>query len=116
MVSLRDKSGESLFSVPVATVEARSRRRRLAANPYYFQVRAADRWWYLAGYGQGKYRRAGTRELQARYGLRELVPRPAGMSPDDYTRITTNPVKHQVLWAVCWVQTLNVAAARADAG
>lgn len=115
-VSLRDRSGRSLFSLPVATVEARPRRRRLSPDPYYFQVRAADRWWYLAGYGQTKYRRASTRELQARYGLRVLVPRPANLSLDEYTRITTNPVKHQVLWAVCWVQTLNLAGARAGAG
>lgn len=115
-VSLRDKSGRPLFSVPVATVEARPRRRRLTAHPYYFQVNAADRWWYLAGYGQTKYKRASTRELQERYDLRALVPRPADMSTDEYTRITTNPTKHQVLWASCWVQTLNLAKARAGAG
>jgi hypothetical protein len=111
-VSLRDKSGRSLFSVPVATVEARPRPRRLSAYPYYFQVRAADRSWYLAGYGQTKYRRASTRELQERYRLRALVPRPDDMSPNEYTRMTTNPAKHQVLWAICWVQTLNLANAR----
>jgi hypothetical protein len=115
-VSLRDKSGTSLFSVPISTVKARPRRRRLSAYPYYFQVRAADRWWYFAGYGQTKYKRASTRNLQERYALRALVPRPASMSQDDYARITTNPVKHQVLWAICWVQTLNLAATRAGAG
>lgn len=111
-VSLRDKSGGSLFSVPAATVEARPRPRRLSAYPYYFQVRAADRWWYLAGYGQTKHKRASTRELQERYGLRALVPRPDDMSPNEYTRITTNPAKHQVLWAICWVQTLNLGGGR----
>jgi hypothetical protein len=116
LVSLRGKSGGPLFSVPVATVEARRRPRRLSAYPYYFQVRAADRWWYLAGYGQIKYRRASTRELQERYRLRVLVPRPANMDVDEYTRITTNPAKHQVLWAICWVQTLNIAGARAGDG
>jgi hypothetical protein len=115
-VSLRDKSGRSLFSVPVATVEARPRRRRLSAYPYYFQIHAADRWWYLAGYGQTKFRRRSTRELQERYGLRALVPQPANMSQDDYRRIATNPAKHQVLWAICWVQTLNLASGRAGAG
>ena len=116
LVSLRDKSGRRLFSVPAATVEARPRQRRLSANPYYFQIRAADRWWYLAGYGQTKHRRASTRALQERYGLRALVPRPETMSLGDYTRITANPAKHQVLWAICWVQALNLAAAGAGAG
>lgn len=116
LASLRDKSGRSLFSVPGTTVEARPHRRRLSAYPYYFQVRAADRWWHLGGYGQTRYRRASTRQLQEHYELRAVVPRPAKMSPDDYTRATANPMKHQVLWAMFWVQTLNSAATPTDAG
>ncbi|HEY2656268.1 MAG TPA: hypothetical protein VGI55_10800 [Solirubrobacteraceae bacterium] len=115
-VSLRDRSGRSLFSAPATTVEARPRRRRLSAYPCYFQVRAADRWWYLGGYGHTKYTRASTRELQEHYGLRTLVPRPARMGPDDYARVTGNPLKHQMLWAMFWVQTLNSAVGRAGSG
>lgn len=115
LVSLRNKSGDSLFSVPVATVEARPHRRRLSLYQCYFQVRAADRWWHLCAYGQTKYKRASTRALEERYGLRALVPRPPNMSMDDYGRITRNPAKHQVLWAACWVTALDFASARASA-
>ncbi len=107
-VSLRDRSGSSLFSVPAATVEAR-RQRRLSTHEMYFQVRAAEEWWYLCGYGLTEYKRGATRELQERYGLCTLVPRPPRMSVDDYDRITRHAARHQVLWAIFWVQTLNAA-------
>lgn len=83
---------------------------------YFFQVRAAGRWWYLTGYGQTKYKRASTRELEERYRLCTLVPRPPRMSPDDYARITSHAAKHQVLWAIFWVQALRAAAKHADLG
>ena len=110
LLSLRDRSGSSLFSVPAATVEAH-RQRRLSMHPMYFQIRAAEEWWYLCGYGVTKYKRGATRELQERYGLCTLVPRPPRMSVDDYERITRNAARHQVLWAIFWVETLNSAGA-----
>jgi hypothetical protein len=56
------------------------------------------------------------RHGQEHFGLLAVVPRPAKMSADEYTRATANPARHQVLWATFWVQTLNLAVARADAG
>jgi hypothetical protein len=108
-VSLRDAEDSLLFAVPAASVEARPRR-RLAVHQTFFEVHAEDRWWNLVAWVPTKYQRRSTRELVERSHAREVVPRLPGMSEESYHRIISNPVRHQMLWAVWWVATLSMAA------
>jgi hypothetical protein len=106
LLSLWDAAGTSLFAVPVGSVQARPQPRRLAVHQYFFQVRAAERWWYLAGAVPTKYARRSTRELVQRYGIPDRVPMASGMSGETYLRLTSNPTTHQVLWVGCWLAVL----------
>jgi hypothetical protein len=108
-VSLRNAEDSLLFNVPATSVEARQRR-RLAVYQTFFEVRAEDRWWNLVAWVPTKYQRRSTRELVERAHPRQLVPRLPGMSEESYHRIISNPVRHQMLWAVWWVATLSMAA------
>jgi hypothetical protein len=109
-LSLHDVAGQSLFSVPVESVEAR-RQRRVAVNQIFFRVRAGERWWYLAPHAPNKYERRSTRDFVEHSNARELAPRPNGMSEATYLRLTKNPTRHQEVWVRCWLEALNRAGA-----
>jgi hypothetical protein len=112
LLSLRDADGAPLFAVPAAGTEARPHRRRLAVHQVFFKVLAGERWWYLVAHAPNNYQRRSTRELVERYQLRELAPQPLGMDEAFYLRSTNNPTMHQMVWAACWLQAVNIAAQR----
>jgi hypothetical protein len=115
-LSLWDRKGERLFAVPAETIRGRAlRRRSVELHPNGFELDAAGRRWYLVAHvTPAKSQRQPTRALVQRYGARELVPRPAGMSEETYRRLTKNLLLHQGLWGVYWVNTLDAIAARAQ--
>jgi hypothetical protein len=107
-LSLRDAKGRQLFAAPAETVQARPARRRFyETSTPGIEVHANDRWWFLVPHVVPiKYQRRSTRELVAHYHAREQVPRPGGLSEEDYLRLVKNPRTHQVLWGGCWLETL----------
>jgi hypothetical protein len=107
-LTLRDRDGEPLFAVPAAGVEARpARRRSTELHRNAFEVRAGDTWWFFTVHAPTKYERRSTRELVARFGVREQAPRPTAMGPEQYRRLVENPLSHQLLWAACWIEALS---------
>jgi hypothetical protein len=110
-LSLHDRAGTQLFAVPTADVHARpARRRSFETHRSAFEVEADGRWWFLQAHAPTKYERASTRALAERYDAREVAPRPVGMSADAFADITQNPLKHQLLWRLCWLEALNSTA------
>lgn len=116
VVSLYNKSGETLFSAPVSDVEAHHWRRLLATYQFYFRLRVDGRWWYLTARVMVKYSRSATRELAKRYRVRSEAPPPPRMSPEEYRKMIRLPTTHQVLWALTWVGLLKALRNRAVAG
>jgi hypothetical protein len=108
VLTLPDAAGASLFSVPVTGIRA-APQRRVSVHQVFFRIRAADRWWYLAAHVPTRYQRKATRELAARYQVRELVPRMPGLDAAAYARLTATPTSHQVMWAACWLAVLRRA-------
>jgi len=106
-LALRDRDGALLFAVPAASAEARpARRRSTEMHRTAFEVHAGDRWWFLTVHAPAKYERRSTKELVERFRIRELSPRPAGMSEETYLRLAKNPLSHQLVWAACWLEAL----------
>lgn len=110
-LSLWDARRNQLFAVPAETAQARpARRRSFEIHRAGFEVHADDRWWFLVAHTvPARYQRRSTRELVERYGARELVPRPRGMSEENYLRLTKNPTGHQALWGGYWLEVLGRA-------
>lgn len=107
VLSLWDASSGSVFAVPVASVEARLQRRRLAVYQNFFQIHDGDHWWYLAGAVATKYARSATRALAERYEVPERAPQPTGMTMHNYERLIKNPTTHQMVWVACWIEALD---------
>jgi hypothetical protein len=116
-LALWDAKDKRLFAVPAETVQARpARRRSVETHRRGFEVHADDRWWCLVAHTvPAKYQRRSTRELVKRYGARELVPRPSGMSEEAYLTLTKNPGRHQLLWGGYWLGALGAIASRYSA-
>jgi S-methylmethionine-dependent homocysteine/selenocysteine methylase len=115
VLTLTDAKGTSLFSVPVASVEARPQRRRLAVRQIFFQVHAGERWWYLTAHVLSKYSWRSTRDLAEHSGVREQLPQPVGMDAATYAQRLKQPSTHQVIWAACWLQVLSMLGKRDSA-
>jgi hypothetical protein len=104
---LWDRRGVLLFKVPAATVPARpARRRSFETHRTAFEVYADGRWWFLVAHATKKYERHSTRELIERHAARELAPRPQNMSEETYLKMVKHPIRHQLLWSICWIQAL----------
>jgi hypothetical protein len=117
-LTLWDAKGQRLFAVPAGTVQGRAlRRRSVELHRVGFELHADGRRWFLVAHViPAKSQRRSTRDLVERYGARELVPRPGGMSEAAYLRLTKNLLQHQGLWGVYWVSTLEAIASRHRAG
>lgn len=105
--TLTGKRGDVLFSVPVGEVRCRR------SWPMCFTIECADRRWRLWGIGVNSLKMAKRQlEITRRDHVLTIVPRPPGMSDQQYRKVMTNKLAQQRLWRELWLIVLKAFGAQ----
>jgi hypothetical protein len=105
--TLTSKRGDVLFSVPVAEVRCRR------SWPMCFTIECAGERWRLWGIGVSSLKTAKRQlEVTGRDHVLTIVPRPPGMSDQQYRKIMTNKLAQQKLWRELWLIALKAFGAQ----
>lgn len=105
--TLTSKRGDMLFSVPVGEVRCRR------SWPMCFTIECAGKRWRLWGIGVNSLKMAKRQlEITRRDKVLTIVPRPPGMSDQQYRKIMTSKLAQQKLWRELWLIALKAFGAQ----
>jgi hypothetical protein len=105
--TLTSKRGDVLFSVPIGEVRCRR------SWPMCFTIECAGKRWRLWGIGVNTPKTAKRQlEITRRDHVLTIVPRPPGMSDQQYRKLMTNKLAQQRLWRELWLIALKAFGAQ----
>ena len=105
--TLTSKAGEVLFAVPIGEVRCRR------SWPYCFTIECDGKRWRMWGVGVNG-RREALRQLEVtkRDDVLTIVPRPPGLSEQQYRNVMKHKMAQQKLWRELWLIALKAYGAK----
>ncbi len=105
--TLTSKAGEVLFTVPIGEVRCRR------SWPYCFTIECDGKRWRMWGIGVDS-RKMALRELEnaKRGDVLTIVPRPPGLSEQQYRNVMKHKMAQQKLWRELWLIALKAYGAK----